>query len=67
VLVAQQRVAGTEQEDHREQVPLDLEVRVRAVVEQLADNGVGGADQHDDQHEPVDDPADALGDGVDRP
>ena len=34
VLVAQQRVAGAEQEDRREQVPLDLEERVRAVVEQ---------------------------------
>ena len=46
VLVVQQRVAGAEQEDRREQVPLDLEEGVRAVVEQLAHGGVGGADQH---------------------
>ena len=35
VLVAQQRVAGAEQEDRREQVPLDLEARVRAVLKTL--------------------------------
>ena len=35
VLVVQQRVAGAEEEDRREQVPLDLEEGVRAVVEGL--------------------------------
>ena len=45
VLVVQQRVAGAQQEDRREQVPLDLEQRVRAHVERLADDRVGGADQ----------------------
>ena len=45
VLLAQQRVAGGEQEHRREQVPLDLEVGVRADVERLADDRVGGADQ----------------------
>ena len=65
VLVAQQRVAGAEQEDRREQVPLDLEEGVRAEVERLADDGVGGADQHDDQDQPVDEAADALVDRVD--
>ena len=37
MLVAQQRVAGAEQEHRREQIPLQLEPGVRADVEDVAD------------------------------
>ena len=40
VPLAQHRVAGGEQEHRGEQVPLDLEVGVRAGVERLADDRV---------------------------
>ena len=41
-------------------IPLDLEKGVRAVVERLADDRVGGADQHGGQNQPVERVADAL-------
>ena len=67
VLVAQQRVAGAEQEHGREQVPLDLQEGVRADVERLADDRVDGADQHRGQHQPGHPAADELVQPVDRP
>ena len=49
VLVLVQHVRRAEQEDRREQVPLDLEQPVGAPVERVADDGVAGADDDDDQ------------------
>jgi hypothetical protein len=57
---------GAQQEHGREQVPLDLEPRVAAVVERLADDGVAGADHHGGQHEPGDGPADARVQRIDQ-
>jgi hypothetical protein len=66
VLVAQQRIAGAEEEHGREQIPLRLEKAVRAVVERLAHDGVGGADQDRDQDQPIQRVADAFVDAVDQ-
>jgi hypothetical protein len=52
VLVVKQRVARAEQEHRREQVPLQLEPRVRGAVEQEAGGGVGGAHQNHHDHGP---------------
>jgi hypothetical protein len=65
VLVAQQREPRTEQENRREQIPLSFEERVRAHVEELADDGVACAHEHCHQDEPVNGFADALVEGVD--
>ena len=65
VLVAQQRIAGAQQEHRGEQVPLDLEERVRTRVERLADDRVGRADQDRDQNDPVNEMADLLVQPVD--
>src|SRR5437588_9374924 len=67
MLVAQQRVAGEEQEDRREEVPLNLEQSVRAVVENLAHDGVGRADQYCYEHQPVECLPDALIQAIDEP
>ena len=60
VLLAQHRVARGEQEHRREQVPLDLEVGVRAGVERLADDRVERADQHGGEDQPRDPAADRI-------
>ena len=65
VLVAQQRIARTEQEDRGEEVPLRLEERVGAHVEELADDRVAGAEEDGGEHEPVDRASDALAQRVD--
>jgi hypothetical protein len=65
VLLAHHGVAGGQQEDGGEQVPLDFQERVGADVEGLADHRVRGADQHGRQHEPGDPATDELGEAVD--
>ena len=65
VLVTQQRVARTEQEDRGEEVPLRLEERVGAHVEELADDRVDGAEQDGREHEPGDPAPDVLAHRVD--
>ena len=65
VVLAHQRVAGGEQEHRREQVPLDLEQRVRAGVEGLADDGVAGADEDRREDQPGDPAADPFAEAVD--
>jgi hypothetical protein len=65
VLLAHHGVAGGQQEDGGEQVPLDFQERVGADVEGFADHRVRGADQHGRQHEPGDPATDELGEAVD--
>jgi hypothetical protein len=64
MLVAHQRVAGAKQENRRKQVPLNFEKGVRTVVDGIAHDRVAGTDQGDDQHQPDDALADALGEPV---
>ena len=59
-----QRVACAEQENCREQVPLNLEKHVRAVVNGVTHDCVTGTDQGDDQYQPDDALANALGEGI---
>ena len=65
VLVTQQRIARTEQEDGGEEVPLRLEERVGAHVEELADDRVAGAQEDGREHEPRDPAPDVLAHRVD--
>ena len=60
VLVAQQRVARAEQEDRGEEVPLQLEERVRAVLKTLRTIALPALTSTIGEHQPVDDLADAL-------
>jgi hypothetical protein len=64
MLVAHQRVTGAKQENRREQVPLNLEKGVRAVVDGVTHDCVTGTDQGDDQHQPDDALADAFGEAI---
>ena len=57
VLVGEQRPRRAQQEHGTEQDPLDLEPRIGRGVEDLADGGVGGTDQHGGQDGPGDEPA----------
>ena len=66
VLLAQQRVAGGQQEDRGEEVPLDLEQAVRALVEDLAHDRVAGTDEHGREDQPSDPSADELVQPVDQ-
>jgi len=67
VPLPQHRVARGEQEHGGEQVPLDLEVGVRAGVEHLAHGGVHGADQHGSEDQPGHPAADPSGEAIDQP
>ena len=66
MLVFLQRVRRTEQENGREQIPLDFQQAIRAVVENEADNGIAGADEGHQQNQPECTFADALVDQVDQ-
>ncbi|MNL59262.1 hypothetical protein D3C87_1829740 [compost metagenome] len=66
MFVAQQRVAGGQKEDGAEQVPLQFQPAVGADLEDLAHNGVAGADQDDDQRQPRHAPADHRVDRIDQ-
>ena len=58
VLVVQQRVAGGEQEDRREQIPLQLEPGVRADQKSLREMALPALTSTHDQDQPGDRPAD---------
>ena len=66
VLVFLQRVAGTEQENHTEQIPLDFDKGVGTVVDGVAHEGIAGTDQCNDQHQPDDRLADQFGQCIDQ-
>ncbi|KAG1250254.1 hypothetical protein G6F68_012901 [Rhizopus microsporus] len=57
VVVLQERVARRQQEHRAEHVPLHFQPGVGAEVEELAHDGVAGADQDDQQRHPGHDPA----------
>jgi len=50
MLVVAQRMRGTEYHDEGEEIPLDLEPTVRAIVECIAYNRIAGADQAAEKH-----------------
>src|SRR5690606_27059165 len=65
VLVVEQGIAGGQQENGSEQIPLKLEPGVRTHVEDLAADGVRGTDDHHYQNHPGDDLADQAAKRVD--
>src|SRR3546814_17758797 len=67
MLVAQQRVAGAEQENRREEVPLQLEPFVRTGVERVADGCIARTDHDGGQDQPVNQTTDMLIEPVDCP
>src|SRR5258708_1437997 len=67
MLVAPQRVAGAQQEDGGEEIPLGLEPGIRADIEGVAQESVEGADQHRDQDQPIDVAAYQIVQPIDRP
>lgn len=60
VFIALEGVRGAEQEHARKQIPLHFEEGVRTDVEQLARDGIDGADKYRDQHQPDHGLADKL-------
>src|SRR3546814_7617138 len=66
MLVAQQRVAGAEQENRREEVPLQLEPFVRTGVERVADGCIARTDHDGGQDQPVNPTTDMRIEPVDR-
>ena len=61
VLAVQKRITAAQQEHGGEQVPLQFEPGIRTIVEQVADHGVAGTDQHGNQCQPVHLTADEIG------
>ena len=66
VLVALEGVGGAEHHQDRKHVPLQFEPAIGAVVECVADHGVGRADDDGGEHQKIADVSDLLVDGVDR-
>ena len=66
MLVFQQGVGRRQQEHRREQAPLDFQQAVGTHVEDLAHDGVAGADQHRDQDQPRGTTTDGLVQTVDQ-
>ena len=65
MLLAQHRVARGEQEDRREEVPLDLQIGVGADAERLSHRSVAGADEHRGEHQPGDPAPDEFAQAID--
>ena len=63
--VLAQGVGGAEEHEGAEQVPLDFQEPVRAVAEEVADDGVAGADQAGGEDQPLGDEPGQPADPVD--
>jgi hypothetical protein len=50
--VFEEAVTRPQQENGREQVPLNFQQPIRADIESFADNGIGGTDDRHDQNQP---------------
>ena len=66
VLALEQRIAGAQQEDRAEQIPLQLQPAVRTDVERKADDGIDRGDENGRQDQPAQGLAEPLLDGIDR-